>query len=103
MWLAKLVCMLQFFKTPNGLCGHTVLHVLEAQMQDVNDQSNIAKVSHVQEITFTAHISIIEHVTVFCHKHHIVRKSFTMLEAVTTTECSEVFVANQESQYRIGI
>jgi hypothetical protein len=24
MWLAQLVCGPQFFKTPNGLCGHTV-------------------------------------------------------------------------------
>jgi hypothetical protein len=25
MWLAQFVCAPQFFKTPSGLCGHTVL------------------------------------------------------------------------------
>jgi hypothetical protein len=25
MWLAQFVCALQFFKTPSGLCGYTVL------------------------------------------------------------------------------
>jgi hypothetical protein len=24
MWLAQFVCAPQFFKTPKGLCGHTV-------------------------------------------------------------------------------
>jgi hypothetical protein len=29
MWLAQFVCAPQFFKTPSGLCGHTVLDVRE--------------------------------------------------------------------------
>jgi hypothetical protein len=30
MWLAQFVCAPQFFKTPSGLCGHTVFskHIL---------------------------------------------------------------------------
>jgi hypothetical protein len=27
MWLAQFVCAAQFFKTPKGICGHTVLMV----------------------------------------------------------------------------
>jgi hypothetical protein len=32
MWLAQFVCAPQFFKTPKGLCGHTVVQFVEAFM-----------------------------------------------------------------------
>jgi hypothetical protein len=33
MWLAQFVCAPQFFKTPKGLCGHTVLRTTEKQIK----------------------------------------------------------------------
>jgi hypothetical protein len=35
MWLAQFVCAPQFFKTPKGLCGHTVFQT------DVNIHKNL--------------------------------------------------------------
>jgi hypothetical protein len=32
MWLAQFVCAPQFFKTPSGLCGHTVFLIGKANL-----------------------------------------------------------------------
>jgi hypothetical protein len=38
MWLAQFVCAPQFFKTPKGLCGHTVLSKMLTKITMADNQ-----------------------------------------------------------------
>jgi hypothetical protein len=41
MWLAQFLCAPQFFKTPSGLCGHTVYHSTNRINTTINNAENL--------------------------------------------------------------
>jgi hypothetical protein len=68
MWLAQFVCTPQFFKTPKGLCGHTVfLYALDtkewcqdksvsiATGYEMNDQGSIPSPFHSVQTGYGVH------------------------------------------------
>jgi hypothetical protein len=78
MWLAQFVCAPQFFKTPKGLCGHTVFDLSRngfvSERQETFDRLHISDtfsaplfvvVIHYRQLTPNKPVFLIQYVARF--------------------------------------